>query len=270
MCFSLDAIPPDLPPHLAASLPPGVGENGGASSGERIVLTSRDGTQFSAYVARPEAPNGAAIVILPDVRGLFAFYEQLAERFAVAGVATIAIDYFGRTAGLAPHGADFDYMPHVMQTNDQQISADVGAAIEYLRTTPGAPIRALFTVGFCFGGGNSFQQAANHHGLSGVIGFYGSPARNRFGGKTPIERVSEFECPVLGLFGGADQAIPVEDVHAFDAALAQGGVEHEMVIYPGLPHSFFDRTYEQYQQECGDAWNRMLMFVNAHTPKTVV
>jgi carboxymethylenebutenolidase len=267
MCFSYDAMPPDLPPELGASLPPGVGEYGGAASGEQIVLTSRDGTRFSAYVARPDAPNGAAIVILPDVRGLFSFYEQLAERFAVAGVQAIVIDYFGRTAGLAPRGPDFDFMSHVAQTTDEQIREDVSAAIAYLRTMPGAEIRAMYTVGFCFGGGNSFQQAANSHGLSGVVGFYGSPTRNRFGGASPIDRVREFECPVLGLFGGADQGISVEDVNAFDAALTEAGVEHEMVVYPGAPHSFFDRKFDEYQQECADAWQRMLTFIGAHTPQ---
>ena len=267
MCFSYDAMPPDVPPSLVASLPPAVLGNGGAAFGEHRVLTSRDGTQFSAYVARPEAPNGAAIVILPDVRGLYPFYEQLAERFAVAGVLPIVIDYFGRTAGLAPRGPDFDFMQHVPQTKPNQIRDDVSAAITALRSMPGAAIRAVFTVGFCFGGGNSFQQAANHHGLSGVIGFYGPPAQSRFGAPSPIDRVPEFECPVLGLFGGADPGIPVEDVHRFDAALAQAGVEHEMVIYPGAPHSFFDRKFEEYQQECADAWQRMLAFIGAHTPR---
>lgn len=266
MCFSYDAIPPDLPPALAASLPPGMLAQGGAASGERIVLTSQDGTRFSAYVARPGAPNGAAIVILPDVRGLFSFYEQLAERFATAGVQSIAIDYFGRTAGLAPRDADFEYMPHVMQTTREQVQQDVSAAIAYLRGLPGAAIRAVFTVGFCFGGGNSFQQAANKHGLSGVIGFYGPPTQSRHG-VAPIERVRDFECPVLGLFGGADPGIPVEEVHKFDAALAEAGVEHEIVIYPGAPHSFFDRKFDEYQQECADAWQRMLTFIGANTPR---
>ncbi|HLZ21711.1 MAG TPA: dienelactone hydrolase family protein [Ktedonobacterales bacterium] len=268
MCFSYDAMPPDLPPGVGASLPLEGADLGGASFGERTVLVSRDGTHFSAYVARPDAPSGAAIVILPDVRGLFAFYEQLAERFAVAGILAIAIDYFGRTAGLAPRDAEFEYMPHVMKCNDQQIREDVSAAITHLRNMPGAVIRAVYTVGFCFGGGNSFQQAANQHGLSGVIGFYGSPTRNRFGGPAPIERVRDFECPVLGLFGGVDQGISEEDVHAFDAALTNAGVEHEMVIYPGAPHSFFDRKSEEFQQESADAWNRMLTFIGAHTPRS--
>jgi carboxymethylenebutenolidase len=267
MCFAVDAEPPDLPIASGTNLPSGVAEHGAASSTERVDLRSQDGTQFSAFVARPEAPNGAGIVILPDVRGLFRFYEQLAERFAVAGVEAIAIDYFGRTAGLAPRGDDFEYMPHVQQTKPDQISQDVDAAITHLRGLPGVRITALFTVGFCFGGAQSFHQAANHHGLAGVIGFYGPPTMARLGGPAPVERVKDFECPVLGLFGGADQSIPAEAVQQFDQALTQAGVEHQLHIYPGAPHSFFDRTYEQYQAESAEAWNRMLTFIGNHTTR---
>jgi carboxymethylenebutenolidase len=271
MCFSYDALPPELPSHvLAGPIPPSGLSASGVSSDQHITLTSADGTQFSAYVARPNAPNGAGIVILPDVRGLFRFYEELAVRFAVAGVEAIAIDYFGRTAGLAPRGESFEFMPHVMQTKPDQIAQDVDAAVSYLRSTAAGGARAIFTVGFCFGGGNSFMQAANKHGLSGVIGFYGRVAESRVGGPTPLDLVGEFECPVLGLFGGADQSIPAADVHQFDEALAKAGVEREIVIYPGAPHSFFDRTYEQYQAESADAWQRMLSFIGKYTPRVQV
>src|SRR5690242_330721 len=94
MCFTYDALPPDLPHHhagdggqAAASDP-----NSGVASTQGMVLTSRDGTQFAAFAARPASPTGAGIVILPDVRGLFRFYEELAKRFAVAGVEAVAID----------------------------------------------------------------------------------------------------------------------------------------------------------------------------------
>jgi carboxymethylenebutenolidase len=269
MCFSYDAVPPELPLSLRGVLAQGAGGGTGLASAERIVLTSQDGTQFSAYVARPHSPNGAGIVILPDVRGLFSFYEQLAERFAVAGVEAIAIDYFGRTAGLAPRGPDFDFMAHVAQTRIDQIAADVRAAIEHLRALPGATPRAIFTVGFCFGGWSSFLQAALQPDLSGVIGFYGSPTASRLGGQPVVERVREISCPVLGLFGGADQSIPAEDVQKFDEALSAAGIEHELITYPGAPHSFFDRRYEEYQQESGDAWQRMLTFIGSHTPRVV-
>ena len=258
MCFDIDSTPPNLPP--------GIQEHGGASSGERITLTSADGAPFAAYVARPEAPNGAGIVVCPDVRGLVSFYEQLAVRFAVAGVEAIAIDYFGRSAGTLPRQDDFDYMPHVKQTKPEQVRQDIAAALAYLRGMKGAHITSLFTVGFCFGGGISFAQAANQHGLAGVIGFYGSPlARPGFVDKGPVDRVKEMECPVLGLFGGADQGIPVEAVHQFDQALTAAGVEHYLHIYPNTPHSFFDRKYEEYQAESADAWNRMLDFIGKHT-----
>lgn len=254
MCFEFDAQPPDLP------------IMGSAASSEQLVLTSADGTRFAAYASRPAAPNGAGIVILPDVRGLFRFYEELAERFAAAGVEAIAIDYFGRTAGLTARDESFEYMPHVEQTQSDQIAQDVSAAVAYLRQRSPAP-RTIFTVGFCFGGGQSFLQAAQQHGLSGVIGFYGSPTRRRQGGSAPIELIQQYECPVLGLFGGADQGIPEADVHAYDAALAQAGIDHEIHIYPGAPHSFFDRRQADYERESTDAWQRMLTFIANHTPQ---
>src|SRR6478609_8327046 len=106
MCFPFDAIVPDLPPGFQVIA--------GGAAGERQTLTSADGTEFSAYLARAEGPTG--VVVLPDVRGLFRFYEELAERFAAAGHPAIAIDYFGRTAGLGPRDEDFEFRPHVEQS----------------------------------------------------------------------------------------------------------------------------------------------------------
>jgi carboxymethylenebutenolidase len=255
MCFDLDSQPPIHPLMSDAR-------------GESLTLTSADGTPFAAYRVYADSArrNGAGIVILPDVRGLYQFYQDLAVRFAEAGVEAIVIDYFGRTAGLTTRDDAFDYMPHVMQTKAAQIKEDVAAAIAALRAGPNPPT-SLFTVGFCFGGGNSFQQSANGFDLAGVIGFYGSPTRaGRDGAPAIIDRVGEIKGAVLGLFGGDDQGIPADDVHQFDKALAAAGVEHEMVIYPGAPHSFFDRKYEQFASESADSWSRVLAFIAAHTP----
>jgi carboxymethylenebutenolidase len=269
MCFSYDAQPPNLPFHHGDSgqLPPGISTAGGVASARDLVLTSQDGTRFAAYIAMPLAPSGAGIVILPDVRGLFAFYKDLAERFATAGVEAIALDYFGRTAGITARGEDFDYMPHVMQTQPEQITQDVAAAIASLKAAGAEAPRAVFTVGFCFGGSNSFLQAASQPDLAGVIGFYGPPVQNRRGGPAPIDRLAEYTSPVLGLFGGDDQGIPVSDVKTFEDALQQAGIEHEIVVYPGTPHSFFDRKYAEYAEQSANAWMRMLHFIGAHTPQ---
>src|SRR5436853_6175883 len=134
MCFELDSVPPI--PVIS----------GAAVSHDDLVLDASDGNRFAAFIATPEEPKGAGVVILPDVRGLYRFYEELALRFAERGYTALAIDYFGRTAGVEKRGDDFEYMPHVQQLTADGIAADVRAAAEELRRRGKTTI---FTVGFC-------------------------------------------------------------------------------------------------------------------------
>jgi carboxymethylenebutenolidase len=254
MCFAFDARPPDLPADLAR---PRIAGGAGA---ELLELTSADGTRFSAALAEAPQASGRAVVILPDVRGLYPFYSELAERFAQAGHHAIAIDYFGRTAGLGPRDEDFEYMPHVQQTNPATVQADVAAALAALRERTGAA--EAVTVGFCFGGTQSFLASTNPElDLDGVVGFYGGLNPERWGDMSPIYRAPDMRGPVLGLYGGADEGIPPDQIEAFEQALATAGVDHEIVVYPGAPHSFFDRRFEEHAEACADAWRRVLGFL---------
>ena len=248
MCVDANATPPIRPVS-------------GASVNHRdLVLESSDGNRFAAFEAYADEPGDAAVIVLPDVRGLFGFYQELAERFAEVGYDSIAIDYFGRTAGVGVRDEAFDYMEHIPRTTADGVRRDVAAAVAHLRA--GNPDRKLFTVGFCFGGGNSWHQAANGHGLSGAIGFYGVPNREfPAGAGTVIDRVPEMSCPVLGLMGGDDPGIPAESIAAFQEALAAAGIEHEVSTYPAAPHSFFDRSQEEFAAESADAWQRVLEFI---------
>jgi carboxymethylenebutenolidase len=246
MCFDSDSLPPI--PVLS----------GAAVSHDDLVLEADDGNRFAAFSAVPDEPSGAGIVILPDVRGLYRFYEELALRFAERGHAAIAIDYFGRTAGVDRRDDDFEYMPHVDQTTSGGVQADVAAAVARLR---GDGATAIFTVGFCFGGRHSWLAAAGGHGLAGAVGFYGRPGPGRDGSAGPTERAAELEAPILALMGGADEGISVEAVQAFERALEEAGVEHEIAVYDGAPHSFFDRKFEQFADASDDAWRRVLAFV---------
>src|SRR5712691_13079444 len=137
MCYDDNARPP---------IPPGVN---GKARGEDLVLETADGNRFMAYAAHPEQPLGSQVVIYPDVRGLHQFYKELALRFGEAGISAIAIDYFGRTAGISSRDESFEYMPHVMQMiGAQKWLHDVQAALAYLRQTDGQQ-RSTFTMGFC-------------------------------------------------------------------------------------------------------------------------
>jgi carboxymethylenebutenolidase len=247
MCFDLDSLPPV--PAL----------RGAAVTHERMELTAADGNRFAAFEAKPEQPGAAAVVILPDVRGLYRFYEELALRFAERGIGALAFDYFGRTAGVTERGDDFEYMPHVQQTAVESIQADAAAAIAELRGRTG--VERVAAVGFCFGGRQAFLAGTSAElGLDRVVGFYGSLGERR-GMPEPRREAANMRVPVLGLFGGADQAIPQEDVDEFDRNLDAAGVEHEIVVYPGAPHSFFDRKYDEWAQASADAWRRTLAFL---------
>jgi carboxymethylenebutenolidase len=249
MCFDLDSVPPI--PVI----------RGAAVSHEDLVLESADGTKFAAFAATPDEPKRAGVVILPDVRGLYRFYEELALRFAERGHGAIAFDYFGRTAGVAKRDDDFDYMEHTRRTTSEEIQADVAAAVAHLRHASDA----IFTVGFCFGGRHSWLAAAAGHGLAGAIGFYGRPGEAADGTAGPTQRAGEFEAPILALMGGADESIGPEDVEDFHDALDLAGIDHEVVVYDGAPHSFFDRRYEAFAEASDDAWERVLAFIERHS-----
>jgi carboxymethylenebutenolidase len=286
MCFDLDSRPPIAP--IA----------GGAIDSEEVVLRAGDGGRFAGLLARAEKPSGAAIIVMPDVRGLHPYYEELALRFAEAGVDALAIDYFGRSAGIGirERPTDFDFMSHVGEARFSNLSWDVQAAAEMLRAleptgaaggaagdvanaaggaagTLGSaaggarrPVRAVFAIGFCFGGRLAFLANTLGLDLAGSIGFYGWPVGARGDIPAPADSTGLMTGPVLGIFGGADRGIPPEAVETFRDALAATGIPHEVVSYPAAPHSFFDRKAEDFADASADAWERVLAFIRTNTP----
>jgi carboxymethylenebutenolidase len=257
MCFDSDSRPPIRPIF------------GGATDARDLRLTSADGTRFMAYAARATSPTGAGMIVIPDVRGLHQYYKELALRFAEAGVDAVAIDFFARTAPSDDRSDKFDFMSQVPLTKPETLQADIASAAAYLRGRDGGSVRSLFSVGFCFGGALSYLQAASDLGYAGVIGFYGWPlGLKRWPDRpTPIDAASRYKAPVQSLFGGADEGIPQPDVDQFDAALKKANVKHDMKVYPGAPHSFFDRKFTEFADASADAWKRVQSFVGANTKK---
>ena len=258
MCFDLDSRPPIAP--IA----------GGALDSVELVLEADDGNRFRAFRARATSASGAGIVILPDVRGLHPYYEELALRFAEAGVDALAIDYFGRTAGTSARGDGFEHMPHVEQVTWGGVSADIPAAAHHLRMEDERRVDALFATGFCFGGRLAFVAGSLGLDLAGAIGFYGWPVGPGRGDvPAPADVAGDITNPILALFGGADQGIKREMVDAFETALTKAGSDHRIVVYEGAPHSFFDRKAEEFADTSRAAWDETLSFVRGHTPSPV-
>lgn len=250
MCFEPSARPP---------APPRTGFLGPT---ERLTL--RGEAEIAGTLASTTRPHAPGAVLLPDVRGLHAYYEALAQAFAAAGVHALAIDLYGRTAGASPRADDFDWQPHRAAARDAGVLADTRVAVEELRARGAV---AVFVVGFCFGGRAAFMAAAED-GVAGVVGFYGWPERREDGGSSPLEeaRAGRLRAPVLALYGGADEKIGADDRLAFAEALTAAGVLHETVVYEEAPHSFFDRAMDEHREACADAWRLMLRFFGVPAP----
>ncbi len=253
MCYDDQAQPP---------VPPG---SRGPAHGEDLVLTAHDGTRFAAYSATAAQPAAAYVLIYPDIRGLHNFYKQLALRFAEVGIPALAIDYFGRTAGLTSRDDSFEFWPHVQQLGMDSFTLDVQAAIDFVHSKS-TPDVAIFVVGFCMGGSFTLLTGTNPAlDFAGLIPFYSGLTRD-FGGRgTVLENAAQVRYPVLGLFGGADEGIPASAIATLDEQLDLAGVEHTLKVYPDAPHSFFDRRAEQYAAESADAWQQALSFIAAQS-----
>jgi carboxymethylenebutenolidase len=121
----------------------------------------------------------------------------------------------------------------------------------------GGAVRSVFTVGFCFGGAQSWRQSAAQPGLAGAIGFYGRPGQVR-------DAIPKMRAPLLLLIAGADSTPQAEFVK-LDRELTEANVPHRPVVYEGAPHSFFDRSFAQHKDASADAWRQMLAFIKEHT-----
>ncbi|MBI5878813.1 MAG: dienelactone hydrolase family protein [Chloroflexi bacterium] len=250
MCYDSQARPP-VPPIA-----------GGAATGEEIVLTAADGNRFAGYIARSGNAAGASVLIYPDVRGLHQFYKELALRFAEIGHTALAIDYFGRTAGLGVRDDAFEFRPHVEKMTLPTFYADVRAGLDYLRLQASGKV---FVTGFCMGGTLTLLSGTEDFGFAGIIPFYSGFGRVFPGARgTALAVANTVRYPVLGLYGGADAGVLVADVEKLDVALDITGVKHDIVIYPGAPHSFFDRRYAEFADASADAWTRIIAFIAAN------
>jgi carboxymethylenebutenolidase len=248
MCHSDESRAPEPP------------RRGAVAEHANIELTAADGNRFRAYRAVPDSKSGPGIVILPDVRGLHPYYEDLAQRFAEAGFRAIAIDYFGRTAGVGPRDDSFDWKSHFQKVTPEHVAHDVRAAAERLRKDSQRSDLPIFTVGFCFGGANSWRQSGEGQGLAGCIGFYGGHPLERVGPAIP-----HMEAPLLMLLAGADQATPAAEFVEFEKLVRARGVEVTSHTYAGAPHSFFDRAFAEHRDACQDAWKQVLDFTDRYS-----
>jgi carboxymethylenebutenolidase len=221
--------------------------------GEMVQYKSKD-LMIPAYFARANRKQAPAVLVIHEVFGLNDHIKSIADRIAREGFSALAPNLFVRAPEPPPTGSA-DVAAIRKAANSIPIEAaikDMQAGLDYLKTLK--DVRARFaSVGFCMGGGYSYQLATHTKELAGAVIFYG---------RTPVELVPQVSCPLLGSFGSLDQGIPPEKVREFEDALKKAGKEADIKIYTGAGHGFFNDTRpEAYKVEAAaDAWQRTSRF----------
>ncbi len=206
-----------------------------------------------AYVAAPQGDGPFPVVIMiHEFYGLNESIVGKAEGLAQEGYLVVAPDTFrGSTTAWIPRA-----IFQVITNNPEQVDQDLDAVYAWIETQPNALVNHTGIVGFCYGGRASLNYSLHNDRLAATVIFYGAP-------ETDPQVLKALPGPVLGIFGGADNSIPVDDVRAFEVALDQAGVPNEITIYENQPHAFV--TNMEAIRSGGvqaEAWAQMLGFLD--------
>ena len=205
-----------------------------------------------AYVAQPQGEGPfPTVIMIHEFWGLNESIVSKADLLAEEGYFVIAPDTFrGSTTGWIPRA-----IYQVVSARPENVNTDLDSVYAWLEAQQDVDADQIAIAGFCYGGRTSLAYSLHNSQLAATVLFYGSP-------ETDPEILKTLPGPVLGIFGGADQSIPVDQVNAFDAALTEAGVLHEVTIYEGQPHAFVkDAAGIQAGGAQGEAWDEMLSFL---------
>ena len=213
------------------------------------------GPDVRAYVAKPEGEGPfPTVIMIHEFYGLREAIVGKADLLAQEGYLVIAPDTFrGSTTSLIPRA-----IYQVITTKPEDVNADLDSVYAWLESQPDVDAKRIAIAGFCYGGRSSLAYSLHNNKLAATVIFYGSPV-------TDVAVLKTLPGPVLGIFGGADQSIPVEEVTAFDEALTEANVQHEITIYDGQPHAFVEGVDGIKSDEVqGAAWAQMLAFLETN------
>jgi carboxymethylenebutenolidase len=210
------------------------------------------------FLARPEQSGRyPAVIVIHEIWGLVDHIRDVAKRLAREGYVALAVDLFDRKVI-----SNIEEGRQLRQAlTEQKIFGDLDGAFNYLKTLDYVRPDRIGSIGFCMGGGLSWQLACRNKELAAAVVFYG---RN----PSPIDLVKDIRCPVLGNYAGADKGITEADIELLRQTLAKHGKGFDAKIYPGAPHAFFNDTRETYRPEAAkDAWERTLRFFDGNLKK---
>ncbi|WP_395945838.1 dienelactone hydrolase family protein [Brevundimonas sp.] len=234
-----------------------------------VSYPAPDGFDLPAYVARPGGDGPfPVVVVVSEIFGVHAYIKDICRRLAKQGYAAIAPAFFNRVEDPAPLSDMQRIMQIVGAANYEQVMGDISATLDWASQQLWARDGKVGITGFCWGGKVVWQAAARFAVIGAGVAWYGrlapapdaSPVQVSSGQPWPVDIADDLKAPVLGLYGGQDQGIPVASVERMREALARAGhTGSEIVIYPDAPHGFHADYRASYAEtDAKDGWAKLL------------
>jgi carboxymethylenebutenolidase len=224
--------------------------------------------------ATPDSGVHPGIVLIHDVWGVTEHTRDLAQRLAGEGYGVLALDLYRREASVAIKNPG-EWMRAL---SDPLAEGDVQASVDFLGRHAATSGQKVGVIGFCMGGMYALLAASSCRGLSAAVPFYGILS-HRHGllfseegldpvskPREPLDAVAGLSCPLLGIFGGRDEFVPMSDIEDLERRLAATDHATEVAVYPEAGHAFLNDTREDAfrSEDAGHAWSRMLDFLGAN------
>ena len=266
---------------LTASLAVGFAAATHPVSAQTVIHTSAEGLEAGtvgiptadrdvpAYCAMPAKPGPFPVVIVvQEIFGVHEHIRDVCRRLAKAGNMAIAPELYVRQGSVADLTDVKEIISKVVsKVPDAQVMSDLDATVAYAKSTGKGDTKKLGITGFCWGGRITWLYCAHSTDVKAGVAWYGKIVGDASANtpRHPIDVVSDLKAPVLGLYGAADQGIPVETVERMRAACQAADKTCELVVYPDTPHAFNADYRPSYRPEAAkDAWAKMLAWFRDH------
>ncbi len=238
----------------------------GLVTGE-VKVPSGD-TDITGYRAHPEGAGPFPLVlVVQEIFGVHEHIRDVCRRLAKAGCYAIALEMFQRQGDVSKLATIQDIMPVVAKVPDAQVLRDLDAAVAFAAASGKTDPKRLAITGFCWGGRITWLYAAHNPAVKAGVAWYGRLVgqQSEMTPKHPVDIAPDLKAPVLGLYGGSDQGIPLDTVEKMRAACAAAGKSCDIVVYPETPHAFHADYRPSYRAEpARDGWSRLLAFLKAN------
>jgi carboxymethylenebutenolidase len=243
----------------------------GLSAGE-VMIPVHDG-EMPAYQARPETGESFPVVlVIQEIFGVHEHIQDICRRLGKLGYLAIAPELYWRHGNVSKMTNISDIMSQVVsRVSDNQIMSDLDAVLDWALCNSKGDTTKLAITGFCWGGRIAWLYCAHNPRLQAGVAWYGRLEAQTSGlqPKHPVDIASELSVPVLGLYGGADQSIPLDSIERMRSALKSGRSNSEIIVYPDAPHAFFADYRPNYRQNAAeDGWKRLQVWFRSHNVAT--